>query len=57
MRRVGSIKPVHIKVHPSLYQMMEELGREFKKKNGIGLSQIESTKMIADRFSKRRKLL
>jgi hypothetical protein len=48
MRRIVGIKPVHIMAHPSLYQMMEELGKEFKKKNGISLSQPEVTKMIAE---------
>jgi hypothetical protein len=47
MRRA---KSVHISAHPSLYQAMEELGRKFKEKNGIGLSQTEATKIIAQNF-------
>jgi hypothetical protein len=50
MRRIVKIKPVHVKAHKSLYDIMEELNKQFKSKNGIGLSQVESTRIIAKNF-------
>jgi len=50
MRRLAKVKPVHVMAHPSLYEMMQKLGNEFKRKSGVELSQIEATKIIADRF-------
>jgi len=52
MRRRIKVKSVKISAHPSLYEAMEELGRKFKDKNGMGLSQVESTKIIAEHIRK-----
>jgi hypothetical protein len=46
MRRFG-IKPITIAVHPSLYEKMEGIRKEYRDKLGINLSQVQLTDIIA----------
>lgn len=48
MRR---IKPVQVNMHPSLYSKMEEIRKYWRDKNGINLSQMDLTSLMAKKIS------
>ena len=53
MRRLKKvrIKPVIIGSHPSFYNKMEELRKEYESQSGIKLSQIQITNIFAKKIN------
>lgn len=49
MRR--KIRTTHIQAHPLMYEKMEEFRKEFKKINGINLSQEKITNIFAQNIN------
>ena len=50
MRRLKPIEQVTVNVHRNLYMKMEEIRKQFRERNGINLSQVQVTNIMAKRI-------